>query len=141
MTIGWTGKRRSRRSYCPQNFVVSSFQANPFGGEKMTIQLFLIIWLHFIGDFVLQSDKMAIHKGRSVKFLGLHCLVYSVPLFLFGWQFAIVNGFAHFAVDFGTSRLSGYYFSIKKRHAFIVTIGFDQAIHMSFLVGTLLWLT
>ena len=107
----------------------------------MAIQLFIIIWLHFIADFVLQSDKMAIHKSSSVKFLGLHCLVYSFPLLFMGWQFAVVNGVAHFAVDFGTSRLTGHYFSVKKRNAFFVTIGCDQAIHMSFLVGTLLWLS
>jgi hypothetical protein len=106
----------------------------------MAIKIILLIWLHFIADFVLQTDKMAIHKSASMKFLGLHCLTYSVPLFLLGWRFAVLNGFAHFGVDFVTSRLTGHFFSIKKRHAFFVTIGCDQAIHMSFLVGIFLWL-
>jgi hypothetical protein len=107
----------------------------------MALQIILLIWLHFIADFVLQTDKMAIQKRESMKFLGLHSLTYSIPLFFMGWQFAVLNGFAHFCVDFVTSRLTGYYVSIKKRRAFFVTIGCDQAIHMSFLVGIFLWLS
>ena len=107
----------------------------------MAIQIMILIWLHFIADFVLQTDKMAIKKSASMKFLGLHCLTYSVPMFFMGWQFAVPNGLAHFGVDFVTSRLTGQYFSTKNRHAFFVTIGCDQAIHMSFLVGIFLWLS
>jgi len=100
----------------------------------------LIIWLHWIADFVMQSDTVATNKSKNTWVLGLHCLTYSLPFVLVGWKFALLNGILHFPVDFVTSRLTSYYWSIENRHAFFVTIGFDQAVHVSILFASAYWL-
>lgn len=93
-----------------------------------------LIWLHFIADFVLQTDKMAINKSSNNLWLGFHVLVYTTVLLLFGWQFALLNGVAHFLTDWITSRVTSYLWKKEKRHWFFTVIGLDQAIHMTTLI-------
>lgn len=96
----------------------------------------LIVWLHFLGDFILQSDRMALNKSKSTYWLSLHALTYGIPLFLLGWRFAIVNLAAHWVVDFFTSKANAYLWATSRRHWFFVMVGFDQAIHMTVLFWT-----
>lgn len=42
--------------------------------------LFFLLIGHYIGDFALQSDKMAQNKGRSKVFLSFHVLIYTATL-------------------------------------------------------------
>lgn len=100
----------------------------------------LLIWVHFFADFVLQNDWMATRKSESVCTLLIHCLVYSIPLVLFGFKFAVINGLLHFLVDFFTCRITKYYSMVNDRRKFFLTIGFDQALHLSFLVLTYVFL-
>ena len=44
--------------------------------------LFFLLLGHYLGDFALQSDKMAKYKGESVSVLSLHVLVYTSTLAL-----------------------------------------------------------
>ena len=98
------------------------------------LNILVLIWLHFIGDFILQTDSMAINKSKSNKYLSLHCAIYSMPFLYFGWKFALVNGLAHFVTDWFTSRITSKLYNEGKRHWFFVVIGLDQSIHMSTLV-------
>lgn len=99
--------------------------------------IILIIWLHFVSDFILQTDYMAINKSKSNKVLGLHVGVYSLPfLLVFGWRYALVNGAAHFVTDWITSRVTSILWKKEKRHWFFVVIGLDQALHLTVLVLT-----
>lgn len=93
-------------------------------------------WLHFLSDFILQSDKMAINKSSSLRWLSIHIAVYSAPFLYFGWRFAIANAIAHFATDFFSSRATSYLWKKEKRHWFFVVIGLDQALHLTALFLT-----
>lgn len=96
--------------------------------------LLLLVWLHFIADFVLQNDKMAHNKSSSNKWLSIHVAIYTLPFFPFGWQFALLNGAAHWITDYFTSRATTALYKRGENHWFFVVIGFDQAIHMTCMV-------
>lgn len=98
--------------------------------------LLILIWLHFVADFILQSDWMARNKSSSNIALAVHVCVYSIPFILIGWVYACVNGVVHFGVDWITSRLCAKLYKSGKRHEFFVVLGLDQAIHMTTLVIT-----
>ena len=66
---------------------------------------------HLIGDFVLQTDKIAENKGRQWKWNLLHVLVVTLCIFLFSFQFGnvlsvmvILNGAVHYIMDHYKSR-------------------------------------
>jgi len=99
--------------------------------------LLAIFWLHFLGDLILQSDKMALNKSHSSMWLTLHALTYGIPLLLLGWKYAIINAGLHWLVDCVTSRMTAHLWKLNERHWFFVVIGMDQAIHMTLLVLTL----
>jgi len=107
------------------------------------MDILIIIWLHWLADFALQSDKMALRKSESLLFLGIHSIIYTLPFILYfgithlylGIICGILNGITHFVVDLVTSKITKYYWLNKNRYMFFVTIGFDQAIHMSVLIG------
>jgi hypothetical protein len=59
--------------------------------------------LHLLGDFYLQTDKMAERKRHSVPTVLLHCLLYAVaflPLLFFGWNALFLTiVLAHLCID------------------------------------------
>lgn len=119
----------------------------------MIYDIILIFWLHFIADFVLQTNYMAMNKSKSNRALLLHCFAYSVPFFvwfiidytlelmlLYGLWFIAINTFTHFWIDFVTSRITSKLYEKQKYRLFFNVIGFDQALHMTILVLTYKWL-
>jgi hypothetical protein len=100
----------------------------------------IVVWLHFLADFLLQTDKMALNKSKSIKWLSIHCSVYVLPFLWFGWKYALANGLMHWATDFVTSRLTSKAWASGKRKIFFQIIGADQAIHLTCLLLTLKYL-
>ena len=103
----------------------------------MEIIIYLLL-LHWIADFVCQTDKMANNKSKNFGFLVLHTFVYSVVmcvgslLILIPFQillFGIGLFFLHGTIDFITSKINKRLWDLKKIHWFFVSIGFDQWLH------------
>ena len=110
------------------------------------ITAFIIIVIHWIADFLLQTDKMAQGKSKNWKDLLDHTSLYStvwvIPIiFLMGngyttleyvttaLAFVGITMIAHTIQDYFTSRLNARLWEEKKIHWFFVSIGFDQVLH------------
>jgi hypothetical protein len=100
-------------------------------------QIVLVIWIHTLADFFLQTRTMGTKKSSSLKWLGMHVLVYSLPLLYFGWKFAIIQGVLHFIVDYFTSRWGKWAYENDNMYLFWGIIGLDQAIHLTCLISGL----
>ena len=104
----------------------------------MTNTIIALAWAHWLADFVLQSDQMARNKSTSNFWLLAHVWVYSITLAaFFGWEYALINGLAHAAVDACTSRINSRLWKAGKVHYFFVGVGFDQALHFTILFLTI----
>ena len=116
-----------------------------------------IMFMHFLSDFVMQTDWQALNKSKNNKALSGHVLSYSLSMTagfalliilfdvhiqsLLNWVFLLVIFFVitfatHFATDYVTSRVNTYLWS-RNRHLFFVSVGFDQFIHCATLFITL----
>ena len=67
---------------------------------------------HLIGDFALQSDKMAENKGKYWKWNLLHALVVTLCTLIFSYPFGTallvwipINGVIHFILDYYKSEI------------------------------------
>lgn len=131
---------------------------------SVTIILTIII-VHYIADFVFQTDEMAINKSKSNKHLFQHVGIYSSIWLLGGilyilpvmnisseleWEnlilkfcivFPVVTFICHFIIDYLTSRWSSYLYQKGERHNFFLVIGFDQVLHYTQLFLTFKLLT
>ena len=99
--------------------------------------LVVLIIVHFVSDFLMQTDKMALNKSTSNKWLTYHIFVYSVlSFFLFGPLYAGVNAALHWVTDFISSRVMTKLWKAEKRKWFFAVLGADQAAHMLAMVLT-----
>ena len=96
-----------------------------------------VIWIHFLSDFIMQSDKIALNKSERIDKLLMHCLIYMFPFLIINFWYAIINGLLHFIIDLFSSKICKYFYGKDQRHWFFVTIGADQAMHMNCLFITL----
>lgn len=102
------------------------------------MDVLLLIWMHYLADFLCQPRYLAETKSTNTKSLILHCVMYSVPFFWFGWQYAVLNGVLHFIVDWPSSRIIRYYWYKDKKYVAFSLIGLDQALHLTCLYVTLI---
>ena len=105
----------------------------------------VILFAHFVGDFIMQTDQIAQNKGKSNLVLSLHVLTYMLPVMCAGFiikgfdanvmVWMTTNGIAHFIQDYFTVRLNKV-LKEKSNHWFFVGIGADQFFHYWILLAT-----
>ena len=107
----------------------------------------MVMLLHWVADFILQTLKQSRNKSKSNKYLTAHVATYTAILFLMcfrlgllnGSIWALVNGAAHWCTDWATSRMTSHLWTKGDVHNFFVVIGFDQMIHLLTLLATYLY--
>lgn len=83
--------------------------------------LFVILFVHWFADFICQSRKMGLNKGKSIKWLSFHVFVYTMVTG-FGWLvfspelveikwLLIVTFITHWLTDLITSKGTGFAYS------------------------------
>jgi hypothetical protein len=110
--------------------------------------ILIILLIHWISDFVLQTQEMSSNKYKNNGWLFYHVSVYSLSSLIlwaiFLLDFSIINfcifytiTFAtHFLTDYITSRITSKLYKEKDYHNFFVVIGIDQFIHTAQLLST-----
>lgn len=109
--------------------------------------LVVILFGHWIADFVLQSHWMAVNKSENWYALSLHVLVYTSAMTMFASFFVqelvlffYITFILHFVTDAITSRITKRLWANGDVHNFFVVIGFDQFLHVTTLVATVMFL-
>ena len=126
--------------------------------------IFLVIFIHWVADFVFQTHWQATNKSTNNKALLQHVGTYTLIWFVvfFGWivysnhilemdasahghgteilLFFPITFVAHFITDYFTSRLNSYLWKKGDIHNFFVSVGFDQVLHYVQLFLTINWL-
>lgn len=97
--------------------------------ETLLANLILIMLLHWVFDFIVQTHHQATNKSHSIKQLSLHILTYSSPFLMFGLPFLVVNSVLHWITDFFTSKISSSYFKAGDYRRGFMIVGFDQLMH------------
>lgn len=117
--------------------------------------LVIIMFAHFVADFIFQNEYMAKNKSNSLNPLIIHGCTYTVVFFIVVYFlsnlsmilvlfYALINGIIHTIVDYFTSKLSSYQYRMNRigsknvpNFGFFTVIGFDQFLHVAFLLYTL----
>ena len=104
----------------------------------------LILIVHFLADFALQTHEQATNKGHSnvwlIYHVGTYTAIWSLVFFIlpvvedmntfFGWiTFVFLIGIPHYIVDWCTSRIGKPFWKNGDLHNGFVVVGFDQVIH------------
>ncbi len=126
--------------------------------------IFAILIIHFIADFIVQTEWQAQNKSSNIYALIAHVITYSlcwIPFVMYynlHW-FVTMTFIIHLITDYFTSRLNKkliperqfegvkldgirkYSFPYGENfHNFFVGVGFDQLLHYTQLILTYLWL-
>lgn len=109
---------------------------------------FMILLIHYLADFSLQTSYQAENKSKNNIALLYHVLIYSATwlfvsyFFLFNLNlttallFTIITFYSHFITDYFTSRLTSSFFNKKDYHNGFLVVGFDQLLHYITLFST-----
>jgi hypothetical protein len=112
-----------------------------------------ILFIHWFGDYLLQTNEIAAKKSQSISWLTIHVVLYSISL-LVGVLllmtltdimprnhiplFIGINGALHWITDLVTSRVAQRV--SHNPRLYYPLIGFDQFLHSATLLYTLQWL-
>jgi hypothetical protein len=112
------------------------------------IEIIFILLVHWMADFVFQTDTQAKGKSKSFKILVNHTFTYSMfwfaIVFLFGYNnrfestswyvantilFVLITFITHTITDYFTSKLNSKLWAAGQTHNFFCAIGADQILH------------
>lgn len=110
--------------------------------------LFFMILGHYVGDFALQTDRMAVNKRESLATLSVHVLIYTVTLGTFIVIGMAYNGQCNLAsptfwlflggvyiVHWGQDHIKAKFFNGSKQAFY-----FDQAVHIMVIFAARLFI-
>lgn len=110
--------------------------------EISIIEITVILFTHWIADFICQSREIAENKSKDMKALTNHVLVYTfiwgIPAFYFfhtrsspkEWLlFLILTFVTHWLTDYIISKITAVLWKSEEVWLFFVVIGFDQLLH------------
>lgn len=117
-----------------------------------------IILIHWLADFVFQTDKMAKGKSKNwndlLNHTGTYSVIWLIPIILLfpkDWttsqyvltslSFGGITFIAHTITDYFTSRLNSKLWAKGDVHNFFISIGGDQVLHYTQLLLTYYILT
>jgi len=114
-------------------------------------EILYVLAVHWLADFVLQSDAMAKGKSTSYRWLTIHVATYAAVVSLLlavllprsPWAlliFAVGTFAAHWLTDYVTSRINAELWRRGSTHWFFVSVGWDQVLHYAQLFFLLEWL-
>jgi len=116
---------------------------------KESYEIIILLFVHWVADFLLQTKNMAINKSKEVGWLTFHVAVYSLTWFiLLSFIYGIEKSFIfsamtfslHFITDFWTSKWTSKLYRDSKFYgfpSFFSVIGLDQWLHFAQLILTL----
>ena len=134
--------------------------------DEAILYFFTLIVAHWVFDFVLQSDTMALNKSKKFGYLFYHCSVYGIGMSIVSYiaitilykRFLIVDfstkswfslwliplffmyyQLTHIIIDRVTSQVNSYLYN-KSRYYFFVSIGFDQVIYYGVIVLAVIYM-
>lgn len=115
---------------------------------KTEYTIIILLFIHWIADFLLQTEHMAMNKSKSFYLLSLHVFIYSFTWMIIGvffydiWtvaKFTTVTFFLHFLTDYYTSKETTRLYKRKKYYGFpgfFPMIGLDQWLHQIQIILT-----
>jgi hypothetical protein len=119
-----------------------------------------VLFIHWVADFVFQTDEQAKGKSCDNWMLTKHVLTYTLTFLIAGALFCSYSNhilhkgasdfglspkiglflpitfIAHWITDYFTSRLNSKLYKSGRTHKFFVSIGFDQFLHFFQLLLT-----
>lgn len=121
------------------------------------IQIFIVILvIHFLADFALQTHEQANGKGEGKFFfnkwlgyhVGVYTLIWGITFWILpvkeesynfgGWiAFMLAIGIPHYITDYITSRVGKPFWKAGDFHNGFVVVGFDQVVHYLCLIYVL----
>jgi hypothetical protein len=111
-------------------------------------EIFSIIIIHWVADFVCQDEKWALGKSKNwndlLSHTGTYSLIWFIPTFImiyyfhyspYLWLFSFITFIAHTITDYFTSRIvskkfeNKHYGSAIPNFGAFTIIGIDQVLH------------
>jgi hypothetical protein len=109
-------------------------------------RIIILIVMHAVGDFFLQSNRLnklkALKKSLLLKHVGIYTSLFIVlsPLILGltiveGLYYSFLNGFLHLVVDYFTSKAK-FKYTETSDSKYIIVVVIDHVIHISVLIAS-----